>query len=113
MVEDSRVTIAVLKVDGGATANNLLMQRQADILGLPVVRPVISETTALGAAYAAGLAVGLWADVASVRRQWKADRQWEPSWSADRRDAAYDGWRKAVDRAVGWVDQTVPGSSRS
>lgn len=104
MVRDSGVEIAVLKVDGGATANNLLMQRQADILGVPVVRPVVSETTALGAAYAAGLAVGLWTDVASVQRQWKADRQWEPSWSADRRDAVYDGWRKAVDRAVGWVD---------
>jgi glycerol kinase len=113
MVQDSRVEIASLKVDGGATANNLLMQRQADILGLPVVRPVISETTALGAAYAAGLAVGLWPDIASVRRQWKADRQWEPSWSPDRRDAVYDGWRKAVDRAVGWVDHSEPGSSWS
>ena len=111
MVQDSGVEIAVLKVDGGATANNLLMQRQADILGVPVVRPVVSETTALGAAYAAGLAVGLWTDVTAVQRQWKADRQWEPTWSADRRDAAYDGWRKAVDRALGWVDHVTHGSS--
>ena len=111
MVQDSGVRVAGLKVDGGATANNLLMQRQADILGVPVVRPVVTETTALGAAYAAGLAVGLWPDIATVESQWKADREWEPTWSNDRRDTVYEGWKKAVDRAVGWIDLPVRGSS--
>src|SRR5215204_4380983 len=86
MVQDSGVRLQVLKVDGGATVNNLLMQLQADILGVPVVRPVVSETTALGAAYAAGLAVGFWTDLDSLRANWKAGRQWEPRWSADQRD---------------------------
>jgi glycerol kinase len=89
----------VLKVDGGATVNNLLMQLQADILGVPVVRPVVSETTALGAAYAAGLAVGFWKTLESLRSNWKADRQWEPTWSADQRESAYAGWTKAVDKS--------------
>ncbi len=104
MVEDSGVRLEVLKVDGGATANNTLMQMQADILGVPVVRPVVAETTALGAAYAAGLAVGFWKDVADLRRNWKADRRWEPRWSADQRESAYRGWRKAVERTLDWVD---------
>ena len=103
MTEDSGVRLDVLKVDGGATVNNLLLQLQADILGVPVVRPVVAETTALGAAYAAGLAVGFWKDPESLRRNWKADRQWEPRWSADQRDAAYRGWRKAVERSLDWV----------
>jgi glycerol kinase len=96
--------VRVLKVDGGATVNNLLMQMQADILGVPVVRPVVTETTALGAAYAAGLAVGFWSGVESLRKHWQADRQWEPQWSADRRDSAYAGWKKAVERSLNWVD---------
>jgi len=104
MVQDSGVRLAVLKVDGGPTVNHLLMQLQADILGVPVVRPVVAETTALGAAYAAGLAVGFWRDLDSLRSNWKADRQWEPQWSADRRDAAYRGWQKAVERTFDWVD---------
>ena len=87
----------MLKVDGGATVNELLMQLQADILGVPVVRPVVAETTALGAAYAAGLAVGFWTDLDTLRRQWKADRQWEPRWSDDQREEAMRGWQKAVD----------------
>jgi glycerol kinase len=103
MVQDSHVGLQVLKVDGGATANNLLMQLQADLLGVPVVRPVVVETTALGAAYAAGLAVGFWSDLDALRRQWKADRQWEPSWSVDQRDAAYRGWQKAVERSLDWT----------
>ena len=90
---------SVLKVDGGATVNDLLMQLQADILGVPVVRPVVAETTALGAAYAAGLAVGFWTDLESLRRHWKADRQWEPHWSADQRETAYRGWTKAVEKS--------------
>src|SRR5918992_843231 len=88
MTVDSGVRLAVLKVDGGATANDTLMQLQADVLGVPVVRPVVAETTALGAAYAAGLAVGFWKDLDTLRKNWKADRQWEPSWSADRREEA-------------------------
>jgi glycerol kinase len=99
MVKDSGVRLDVLKVDGGATVNNLLMQLQADILGVPVVRPVVSETTALGAAYAAGLATGFWKTLDSLRANWKADRQWEPTWSADQRESSYAGWTKAVDKS--------------
>ena len=87
MVKDSGVRLEVLKVDGGATVNNTLMQLQADVLGVPVVRPVVAETTALGAAYAAGLATGFWKDLDDLRQNWKKDRQWEPRWSADQRDA--------------------------
>jgi len=104
MVLDSGVRLDVLKVDGGATVNNLLMQLQADILGVPVVRPVVAETTALGAAYAAGLAVGFWKDLDSLKRNWRPDRQWEPRWSEPQREEAYAGWQKAVERSVGWVD---------
>jgi glycerol kinase len=106
MVQDSGVHLDVMKVDGGATVNNLLMQLQADILGVPVVRPVVSETTALGAAYAAGVAVGYWNNLDTLRANWKADRRWEPQWSKDRRDAAYRGWAKAVERSLGWVEST-------
>jgi glycerol kinase len=104
MTQDSGVHLEVLKVDGGATVNDLLMQLQADILGVPVVRPVVSETTALGAAYAAGLAVGVWTDLDSLRANWKADRQWEPRWSADQRDEAYRRWQKALQRSLDWID---------
>ena len=101
MTSDSGVRLATLKVDGGATVNNTLLQLQADILGVPVVRPVVTETTALGAAYAAGLAVGVWDNLKTLRAQWKADRTWEPQWTADRRDAAYAGWKKAVEKSFG------------
>ena len=103
MVQDSGVRLEVLKVDGGATVNDTLMQLQADILGVPVVRPVVAETTALGAAYAAGLAVGFWKDLDDLRENWRMDKRWEPRWSADRRDAAYAGWQKAVERTLNWV----------
>jgi glycerol kinase len=103
MAKDSGVRLALLKVDGGATANDTLMQLQADILGVPVVRPVVAETTALGAAYAAGLAVGFWKDLADLRDNWRMDKRWEPRWSADQRDTAYAGWEKAVDRTFGWI----------
>jgi glycerol kinase len=103
MTIDSGVQLAILKVDGGATVNNTLMQLQADVLGVPVVRPVVAETTALGAAYAAGLAVGFWKDTDTLRQNWRADRQWEPTWSTDRRDASYRGWQKAVERTLNWV----------
>jgi len=104
MVEDAGVRLDTLKVDGGATVNDLLMQLQADILGVPVVRPVVAETTALGAAYAAGLACGSWDGTDALRRQWRADRQWEPRWSEDRRESAYRGWKKAVERSLDWLE---------
>ena len=104
MVKDSGVQLEVLKVDGGATVNDTLMQLQADILGVPVVRPVVAETTALGAAYAAGLATGVWSGLDDLRQNWQRDRQWEPRWSADQRESGYAGWQKAVSRTLDWVD---------
>ena len=113
MVRDSGVRLAVLKVDGGATVNNLLMQLQADILGVPVVRPVVAETTALGAAYAAGLAAGFWPDLDALRQQWTADRQWAPRWSEDQRDTAHRTWLKAVERSLDWVSDQLPTPNRT
>lgn len=104
MVKDSGVPIQVLKVDGGASANKTLMQLQSDILGVPVVRPVVSETTALGAAYAAGLACGYWKDVETLRQNWKIDKTWEPRWTDTQRQEAYAGWKKAVDRTLNWIE---------
>ncbi len=104
MAADSGVDLDVLKVDGGVTANSLCMQLQADILGVRVSRPLVAETTALGAAYAAGLAVGFWRDTDELRANWKEDRRWEPSWSQLRRRDGYAGWKKAVERTLGWVD---------
>ena len=102
MASDSGRQPAALKVDGGATANNLLMQLQADILGVPVVRPAVRETTALGAAYAAGLGLGVYGSPAEITRLWRADRTFEPSWPASRRGEALRLWKRAVDRARGW-----------
>jgi glycerol kinase len=104
MVADSGVRVEILKVDGGATVNDTLMQLQADILGVPVVRPVVAETTALGAAYAAGLATGYWRDVDDLRQNWKKDREWEPRWTAAQRDSGYGRWQKAVERTLNWAD---------
>jgi glycerol kinase len=104
MEADSGVHLEVLKVDGGITANDLCMQIQADVLGVDVVRPVVAETTALGAAYAAGLAVGLWSDPADLRANWQEDRRWSPTWSEDQREAGYAGWKKAVQRTLDWVE---------
>jgi len=101
---DSGRAVSVLKVDGGATGNNFLMQLQADILGVPVVRPAVRETTALGAAYAAGLAVGAFASTDALRRLWQADRTFEPAWDAGRREQALQGWKRAVERTRGWVE---------
>jgi glycerol kinase len=81
------------------------MQLQADVLGIPVVRPVVSETTALGAAYAAGLAVGAFESTDQLRRLWKADRTFEPEWDEGRREAAFRGWKRAVERARGWIEE--------
>ena len=104
MEKDSGVHLEVLKVDGGVTANDLCMQIQADTLGVDVVRPVVAETTALGAAYAAGLGVGFWKDPEDLRQNWQEDRRWSPSISQDQRDEGYAGWAKAVQRTLGWVD---------
>jgi glycerol kinase len=104
MAADSGSVLDVLRVDGGVTANNLCMQLQADILGVPVSRPVVAETTALGAAYAAGLTAGVWRCEAELRSQWRESRRWEPTWSSDRREAGYAGWKKAVERTLNWVD---------
>ncbi|HEY2167500.1 MAG TPA: glycerol kinase GlpK [Jatrophihabitantaceae bacterium] len=104
MRADSGVELRELRVDGGMVGNDLLMQFQADILDVPVVRPVVAETTALGAAYAAGLAVGFWTSLEEIRANWRPDRRWEPSMPADRREALYADWRKAVTRTFDWVD---------
>ncbi|MCR3745130.1 FGGY family of carbohydrate kinases, C-terminal domain, partial [Actinomadura glauciflava] len=97
-------SLDVLKVDGGVTANELCMQLQADILGVPVSRPVVAETTALGAAYAAGLAVGFWNNTDELRQNWNEDKRWHPTWNDDQRQQGYAGWKKAVDRTLDWVD---------
>ncbi|HEX7737440.1 MAG TPA: glycerol kinase GlpK [Ktedonobacteraceae bacterium] len=102
MSADSHVQLKTLRVDGGAVANNLLMQFQADILGVPVQRPRIAETTALGAAYLAGLAVGFWQNQEEVAAQWKLDRTFEPRMSADQREKLYANWKRAVERARHW-----------
>jgi glycerol kinase len=94
-----------LKVDGGMTANELLMQFQADVLGVPVVRPAVTETTALGAAFAAGLAVGFWSDQEELRERWSEDRRWEPQMDASEREREYAQWKKAVTRSLDWVEQ--------
>jgi glycerol kinase len=104
MNADSGVALTSLKVDGGMVSNELLMQFQADILGVPVIRPVVSETTALGAAYAAGLAVGFWSGEEDIRANWAADRQWDPMMAPQRRAELYAQWRKAVTRTLDWVD---------
>lgn len=104
MCADSGVELGVLKVDGGVTMNRLCMQIQADVLGVPVSRPVVPETTALGAAYAAGLSVGYWASTDELRENWQEDTRWEPQWDEDRRTAGYAQWKKAVQRTLDWVD---------
>ena len=104
MNSDSGVDLTSLKVDGGMVGNELLMQFQADVLGVPVVRPTVPETTSLGAAYAAGLAVGFWAEVEDLRANWGKDKQWDPSMDAAKRDHEYALWKKAVTRTFDWVE---------
>lgn len=104
MAQDSGVTLEVLKVDGGVTANELCMQIQADVLGVPVSRPVVAETTALGAAYAAGLAVGFWKNTDELRSNWNEAKRWEPQWSDEQRSQGFAQWKKAVQRTLDWVD---------
>ena len=104
MNKDSGVPLRSLRVDGGMVRNGLLMQFQADILNVPVIRPRISETTALGAAYAAGLAVGFWSNLEELRRNWQADKTWQPHMEEERRDRLFRGWQKAVTRTFDWID---------
>ena len=103
MEKDAGLKLTELRVDGGATANNLLMQIQADLLGVPVVRPKVLETTALGAAYLAGLAVGFWQDAGDIQRNWQVDRVFEPTLSRDRAGEMMAGWAKAVERSKQWA----------
>jgi glycerol kinase len=104
MEKDSGVHLEVLKVDGGVTENELCMQIQADVLGVSVSRPVVAETTALGAAYAAGLAVGFWKNTDELRQNWNEAKRWQPQWSEEQREAGYAKWKKAVTRTLDWVD---------
>ncbi|MFC8191085.1 glycerol kinase GlpK [Cellulomonas sp. NPDC057328] len=107
MNADSGVDLTELKVDGGMVANDKLMQFQADILGVPVIRPKVAETTALGAAYAAGIAVGFWSGEQDVVDNWAEDKRWEPSMDPEERDRQYRLWKKAVTRTFDWVDDDV------
>jgi len=105
MNKDSGVDLKALKVDGGMVFNELLMQFQSDILGVPVIRPTVAETTALGAAYAAGLAVGFWEEVEDLRENWGVDKEWHPKMDEKERAKLYKGWKKAVTRTFEWVEE--------
>jgi glycerol kinase len=104
MEKDSGVRLTALKVDGGMVFNELLMQFQADILDVPVIRPKVAETTALGAAYAAGLAVGYYRGFDELRANWRQDKAWAPAMDAQARARLYNGWKKAVTRTFDWVE---------
>jgi glycerol kinase len=104
MNEDAGVTLTALKVDGSMVVNELLMQFQADVLDVPVIRPTVAETTSLGAAYAAGLTVGYWDEVYELRANWRWDREWTPSMSPQERERGYRRWKKAVQRTFDWLD---------
>ncbi len=104
MLHDAGLQLPALRVDGGAVRNNWLMQFQADILGVPVQRPAVTETTALGAAYLAGLACGYWDSPDQIAQQWAVEHTFEPHMSADQRDSGYHGWQRAVERSKGWVE---------
>jgi glycerol kinase len=104
MNQDSGVELASLKVDGGMVHNELLMQFQADVLGVPVIRPTVAETTSLGAAYAAGLATGFWSEVEDLRANWGKDKEWQPRMDPDEREKEYAFWKKAVTRTFDWLD---------
>ncbi len=104
MVADADLDLQTLRVDGGVTMNELCMQIQADVLGVAVSRPVVAETTALGAAYAAGLAVGFWANTDELVANWNESKRWEPTSTQEQRDAGHAQWKKAVDRTLDWVD---------
>jgi len=104
MNQDSGVELASLKVDGGMVQNELLMQFQADVLDVPVIRPTVAETTSLGAAYAAGLAVGFWSEVEDLRANWGKDKEWQPKMDPQEREKEYAFWKKAVTRTFDWLD---------
>jgi glycerol kinase len=104
MEADARIKLKQLRVDGGACANNLLMQFQSDLLGVPVVRPKVTETTALGAAYLAGLAVGYWKDQKQIAAQWQADRRFLPAMKPAQRRQLVAGWNKALERSKRWEE---------
>ena len=104
LAADAGAPLAALRVDGGMVTNELLMQLQADVLGIPVIRPTVTETTALGAAYAAGLAVGYWSSTEALRANWQADREWRPSLDAIERERAHHWWTKAVGRTFDWLE---------
>ena len=110
MEKDSGIPLDVLRTDGGMIENDLLMQFQADILDRPVVRPAIKETTALGAVYAAGLAVGFFLDLDDLRAQWSVDKTWSPNMPAEKREHMYHLWKKAVTRSFDWVEE--PGNGK-
>ncbi len=105
MISDAGVSPNTLRVDGGMTANNLLMQFLADVLDVSVVRPIVAETVSLGAAYAAGLAVGFWPDTDALRENWHMAAQWLPDMDPARRERGYRKWRKAVSRTMDWLDE--------
>ncbi|HBY09095.1 MAG TPA: glycerol kinase, partial [Chloroflexi bacterium] len=104
MQKDSGVELQTLKVDGGMVVNELLMQFQADILDVPVVRPKVAETTALGAAYAAGIAIGFWDSLEELRANWQVQQRWSPQMVEKSREALYQSWKKAVTRTFDWVE---------
>jgi glycerol kinase len=104
MNQDSGVDLESLKVDGGMVGNDLLMQFQADLLGVPVIRPKVPETTSLGAAYAAGLATGLWNEEAELRENWVEDKRWEPQMESSQRDEYYKYWKRAVTKSFDWFE---------
>jgi len=108
MEADSGIAVTELRVDGGASMNDLLLQFQSDLLGVPVVRPKVFETTALGAAYLAGLAVGYWSGQDEIAAQWQQDRRFTPGMDADAVDALRRGWKRAVERSRGWIQEDRP-----
>ena len=110
MEADSGLTVGELRVDGGAAANDTLMQFQADILGVPLLRPRILETTALGVAYLAGLAVGVWSGLDEISSHWELERSFEPAMPSEEVSALVVGWRRALDRASNWLHETAPGA---
>jgi glycerol kinase len=103
MIADSGVPMTEMRVDGGITANSLCMQMQADVMGLDITRPLITETTALGAAYAAGLAVGFWSSTDELKVLWKQSRRWHPTSTDQSRAIGYAGWKKAIERTLNWA----------
>ncbi|MEO1166590.1 MAG: FGGY-family carbohydrate kinase, partial [Chloroflexota bacterium] len=104
MKSDSGLELPALRVDGGAVTNNFLMQFQADILGVPVQRPAVTETTALGAAYLAGIAVGYWDSQDEIAKKWSIEKTFEPKMGADERESMYAGWKRAVERSRAWIE---------